>query len=111
MRLHLVPLVRHSPHSSAQTFVDFFGEPSFAVIFGIANFVPAMTLWMFGTYGISVGGISALSTVLLIRKVTLTFFYMSSWDNTELNANTLASRKMEAKDLRKAGKGFFSLFT
>lgn len=80
------------------------------MIFGIANFVPALTLWMFGTYGISVGGISALSTVLLIRKVTLTFMYMSAWDNTELDAETLASRKMEAKDLRKAGKGALSYF-
>lgn len=82
--------------------MDFFGEPSFAVIFGIANFVPAMTLWMFGTYGIAVGAVSSLSTVLLIRKVTLTFMYMSTWDNSELDEATRIERKEEAKQLRAA---------
>ncbi|KAG8457150.1 hypothetical protein KFE25_004117 [Diacronema lutheri] len=102
--LYIEPLDESAAVSFVGTFVDFFGEPSFAVIFGIANFVPAMTLWMFGAYGFAVGLVSALSTVLLIRKVLLTYLYMNNWTNTDLDSETMATRMAEAKQLRQASK-------
>jgi hypothetical protein len=83
-------------------FMDYFGEPTFAVIFGIANFVPALSLWLFGVYGYQIGLIGCLATVLLIRKVMLTFLYMSAWTNTTLDPALIAKRKLESRKLRLA---------
>jgi hypothetical protein len=52
--LYLEPLDEAASIQFVGTFVDYFGEPSFAVIFGIANFIPAMSLWLFGTYSYAV---------------------------------------------------------
>ncbi|KAJ1624094.1 hypothetical protein T492DRAFT_845012 [Pavlovales sp. CCMP2436] len=48
--LYIEPLDEAASIQFIGTFVDYFGEPSFAVIFGIANFIPAMSLWLFGSY-------------------------------------------------------------
>jgi hypothetical protein len=51
---------------------------------------------------LQVGMVSSLAMVLLIRKVTLTFLYMSSWANETLDADTRKDRTAEAHAMRAA---------
>lgn len=100
--LYIEPLDLKAATNFIGTFIDFFGEPSFAVIFGIGNFVPALALWLYGVYGYSVGLVASFTTILLLRKVALTFLYMSAWDNPTLSESTLLKRKEERIQQRAA---------
>jgi hypothetical protein len=51
---------------------------------------------------LQVGMVSSLAMVLLIRKVMLTFLYMSAWENVTLDADTRKERTAEARAMRAA---------
>ena len=51
---------------------------------------------------LQVGMVSSLAMVLLIRKVMLTFLYMSEWENLTLDADTRKERTAEARAMRAA---------
>jgi len=74
---------------------DYFGEPIISVLVGVFNFVPALSLWIYGAYGFGAGLLASLSTVLLMRKVCLTQLYLAAWENPELDSEVRKQRHGE----------------
>lgn len=95
--IYLDPLDEAATVAFVGNFIDYCGEPSFAIVFGILNFMPAMDLWLFGRYGFPAGCLATLATALLLRKIALSISYFSRWENVTLDAALRAERLNEKR--------------
>lgn len=93
--IYLDPLDETATIAFVGNFIDYCGEPSFAIVFGILNFMPAMDLWLFGRYGFPLGCLATGATALLIRKIVLSISYFSRWANETLDTGLRAERLNE----------------
>lgn len=73
------------------------GEPAFAVVFGIVNFAPALSLWLWGVYGMHIGLLACIACGWIMRRITLATMYMGRWVNPTVGEAEQRRRKQETK--------------
>lgn len=99
--IYLEPLDEEASVGYIGYFLAYMGEPIMSTLFGIANFVPALTLWIFGVYGLAPGVAASFATILLVRKLLSTVNYLMIWRNPTLDEAVQVRRERERRQLVK----------